>query len=174
LVQIDKENLIREMVQQFLNAHELVMKEIRRSTGETPEPYKDLEINVLEQLFGEIFHETENGLDYIAKMLSGLIIKQALSNTNHRTSIYFIASLLKQHGLHIDMIGNEIIIREYFHDSKHILRKARSNYQEKHLQTSRQFLIDVLGADQSGKLGNMEAKSFIVSFNASSKDNIGF
>ena len=172
-ISINKEKLAKEMVQQFLNTYELVMNEIRQVAGKTPEPYKDLEINVLELFFSEMVHETANGLDFISKMLSGLIVNQALPNTNHRTSTYYITSILKQHGLNIDSTKNVNIIREYYFDSKHILHKGRHDYKEKHLEASRQFIINILGTDQSGKLGNMGANSFIISFNASSKDSKG-
>lgn len=169
----DRENISKEMVKQFLNTYELVVNEIENATGKTPEPYKDLEINLLEHFFTQMVNDTGNGLDFMTKMLSGLIVSQALPNTNHRTSTYFVSSLLKQHGLNMDITKNANIIREYYFDSKHILHKGRRDYRKKHLEISRQFIIDVLGANQSGKLGSMGANSFIISFNASSKDSRG-
>lgn len=159
------------MVRQYLKAYKLVQDEILQTMGTLPEPYKELEKNVLQRFFEEIILETGDGLEFIAKLLSGLIINQALPNTNHRTSTYFIVSLLKQHGINIDLVHNAVNIREYFLDSKHIMKKGKRDFQRIHYENTRQFLVKVLGPDQSGKLGSIRANSFIVSFSASSNDN---
>jgi prophage maintenance system killer protein len=161
----------REMVRQYLNAYRLMQDQILQATGTLPEPYKELEKDVLQKFFEEMATETCDGLEFNAKLLSGLIVNQALPNTNHRTSIYFSASLLRKHGFVINLLGSANDIREYFLDSKHILKKGKKEYRKLHYEDTRQILMKMLGPDQSGKLGNMRARSFIVSFSASSKDS---
>ncbi len=175
VMQLDSEKnhaVAKEMARQYMNAYRLMQGEILQTTGKLPEPYKEMERKVLERFFGEMVRETCNGLDFCAKLLSGLIINQALPNTNHRTSAYFLVSLLRQHGFSVDLVQNAKEIREYFLDSKHILKKGRRDFQEAHFESTRQFLVNILEPTQSGKLGNMRAKSFIDSFRASSNDMI--
>ncbi|MBI5001478.1 MAG: hypothetical protein HZB92_08165 [Euryarchaeota archaeon] len=111
-----------------------------------------------------------NGFDFIAEMLSSLIVDQALPNANHRTALYFIGTMLKQRGLDIDAVRHAHAIREYFRDSKHTLEKARKDYKSQHLELTRRFLAEVLGSAQSGRLGRILAYSLMNSFAASSKD----
>jgi prophage maintenance system killer protein len=167
-----RQKVAEEMVRQYLNAYRLVQDEILLTMGALPEPYKELEKDILQRFFFEdVLVETCDGLEFCTKLLSGLIVNQALPNTNHRTSTYFLVSLLRQHGINVDLLHNANEIREYFLDSKHILKKGKRDFKKIHYENTRQFLVRIMGPDQSGKLGNMSAKSFIVSFSASSNDS---
>ena len=111
-----------------------------------------------------------NGFDFIAEMLSTLVVGQALPNAPPRTALYFIGALLTQNDFEIDTMLHSQSIREYFWDSKHILKKARKNYKEHHLDRTKTFLAEILGNAQSGRLGRIFAYSLMNSFAASSKD----
>jgi prophage maintenance system killer protein len=166
--------IARIMLRQYLSAHEEVLAEIERSTGKRPAPYKDLEEKVLVALFEALEKEADqNGLDFMAGLLSSLIVDQALPNANHRTALYFVGAMLKQHGLEIDTVLHAHTLREYFRDSKYILERAKKNCKEQHLDLTRKVLVKILGSAQSGKLGNILAYSFMNSFAASSKDLTG-
>ena len=163
-----------EMFTEYLKAHEDVVLEIEKTTGSKPEPYKSLEENVLLAYFDGIESKINmNGFDFIAEMLSTLVVGQALPNANHRTALFFIGALLTQNDFEIDTTLLSQSIREYFLDSKHILKKARKNYKEHHLDRTKIFLAEILGSAQSGRLGRILAYSVMNSFAASSKD-IGF
>jgi prophage maintenance system killer protein len=164
----------RVMFAQYIKSHEAVMLEIKNSTGIRPEPYKNLEEKLLLAFFDNL--ETKknmNGLDFIADMLSTLVVDQALPNANHRTALYFIGSLLKQNNIEIDTMLHAETIREYFLDSKQLLKKAPKDYKKRHLNLTKSFIVKILGSAQSGRLGSIFAYSLMNSFAASSKD-IGF
>jgi prophage maintenance system killer protein len=133
-----------------------------------------LEENLLHSFFEKI--ETKknmNGFDFIADMLSTLIVNQALPNANHRTTLYFVGALLTHNSFVIDTELHADVIRDYFWDSKHLLKKAPKNYIEKHLDLTKIFLAKILGSAQSGRLGSILAYSLMNSFIDSSKD-LGF
>ena len=161
----------REMFTRYMDAYRNVLYEIEKTTGSKPEPYKDLEENLLIVYFENIESKKDmNGLDFMADILSTLVVGQALPNANHRTTMYFIGALLTQNDLKIDTTLHANTIQEYFWDSKHILKKAKKDYIEKHLEQTKIFLAKILGSDQSGRLGSIFAYSIMNSFAASSKD----
>ena len=150
------------MLAQYLSAYSDVVAEIEKSTGKKPDPSKELETQVLLSLFEKVVGcPDENGLDFIAELMSGLIIGQALPNANHRTAIYWVSGILDNVGFKVNLIENAGLIREYFLDSKHLLKKARKGYESQHLMLTKRTVIALLGKDQSGKLGRMVAYSFI-------------
>ena len=164
----------REMLARYMKAHEDVVREIQKTTGAKPEPYKNLEENLILAYFNTFESKKEmNGLDFTADILSSLVVDQALPNANHRTALFFIGAMLKLNGIEIDTAVHSKVIQEYFLDSKHILKKARKNYKEQHIALTKTFLKEILGSAQSGRLGRIFAYSLMNSFAASSKD-IGF
>jgi prophage maintenance system killer protein len=170
----DSENMgviSKSMFDIYIKSYEYVIKEITDSTGKIPEPYKTLEENLLHSFFdGLEKSKNMNGFDFISEMLSTLILNQALPNANHRTSMYFVGTLLTHNGYAIDTETHANTVREYFLDSKHIMKKAPKNYREKHLALSKTFLENILGSAQSGRLGSILAYSLMNSFIDSSKD----
>ncbi len=161
-------------VKKYLKVHGDVVQEIERSTGSRPEPYKDLEENVLSAYFDTLQSKKDmNGLDFITDILSSLVLDQALPNANHRTALFLIGTILTQNGFEIDTVQHSKTIQEYFLDSKHILKKARKNYKEQHFTLTKTFLEKILGSAQSGRLGSIFAYSLMNSLAASSKD-LGF
>lgn len=164
-------NIGRIMLKQYLRMHEDVMSQVEKATGKRPAPYKDLEEKVLLELFGRLEEAPDlNGLDFIAGLLSNLITCQGLTNANHRTALYFVAEILDNVGLDVDLTGNSRIIKEFFLDSKHILRKGRKDFERQHVALTKKTLEATLGKDQSGKLESMDACFFITVLRDSAND----
>ncbi|UCE39309.1 MAG: hypothetical protein JSW00_08850 [Thermoplasmata archaeon] len=73
----------------YYHLFERINFEFTEETGEKIKPYKDYEPNLL-LIFCDQYQDEEVILDQLTKLLSGLIILQALPNANHRTAFRFV------------------------------------------------------------------------------------
>jgi len=152
----DSEDLRDFLVKQYMAVHYAVMDQVERKTGKRPDYYKRLEMNLLEDVFGSVDEMHYNGIDFMARLISLLIVNQALPNTNHRTTLEFANGILIRLGYKMDTSG----LVDYINDSKHILEKGYKDYRVNHYKLTEKMLTDALGA-QSGRLAMMDSKSII-------------
>ena len=77
----------------YQSLYQIILKEYEEETGEKIKPYKDYEPDLL-VTFCEKYLDDKDILNQAAKLLSGLIILQALPNANHRTAFRFVSIYL--------------------------------------------------------------------------------
>ena len=147
----------------YLNCHEAVIEIIKENTGKYPTDYKKFEKEKIDRFFKTIPYKGKNLLDFISNMMSELIVRHGLPNTNHRTTILFIGVILDE--LDIPFPDYDIAVEKdrwiedcnrYIDGSKAILknRKTDEYYASKHLEWTRKWLTEVTD-DQSLSSGMM-------------------
>jgi len=155
-----------ELFNEYLNTYYWVQEEIKKQTGKYPANRKRLDKRRAQKLFNNIEYKRLNGFEFISRLLSSLLVKHSLPNTNHRTSLTFISGILKINGIDFGFIYGKDTnkFNAFIHGSKKILktRKTNKNYAQEHLQYVENQLNILLG-NQSGKLAMIPAASFLAS-----------
>lgn len=176
-----------EICETFENDYELlykiIIKEYEEETGEKIKVYKDYEPSLL-VTFCEKFSDEKDILNQAAKLLSGLIILQALPNANHRTAFRFVSIfLLRSIGVKIKTyneakdlydgfygkskpilefeINHDALFNDKYMDSHHYMGM------EKHLEYSIELIKKIIPT-QSGIVEAVPFQRFISSLNHSS------
>jgi prophage maintenance system killer protein len=155
------------LTEAYLKCHDTVREIIKSQTGRYPKRYKRLEVIKLDKYFSNIPYKGENIATFGARAMSELIVNHTLPNANHRSTILFMALFLESCGIRFpdydSRAHKERWVREcndYILKSKRILYSRRHDpaYKEKHLELSKSWLNQVIGA-QSKSSGMMSRKS---------------
>ena len=176
-----------EICETFENDYELlykiIIKEYQEETKEKIKAYKNYEPDLL-VTFCKKYSDEEGILNQVAKLLSGLIILQALPNANHRTAFRFVSIYLlrtcrlkmKTYNEAKDLydgfygkskpilefeINHDALFNEKYMDSHH------SMGMERHLEYSKELIMKIIPA-QSGIVEAVPFQRFISSLNHSS------
>jgi hypothetical protein len=167
----------------YQSLYRIILEDYERETGKKIKPYKDYEPDIL-VIFCDRFSDEKEVLNQVAKLLSGLIIIQALPNANHRTAFRLVSIyLLKTTGKKM-ITYNEAkpLYDEFYKKSKPIVELDinhdalfNDKYMdvhhsmgiEKHFKCSKELIKKIIPA-QSGILEAVPFQRFISSLNHSS------
>lgn len=175
----------------YYHLYERINFEFTEETGEKLKEYKDYEPDLL-ITFCEKSSDEKDVLNQMAKMLSGLIILQALPNANHRTAFRFIdlylgfvcgdnmKTYLDEKELYevfyshskriVDLdINHEYIFHKSYHNTHHSMGI------KDHLKHSKELLEKIVST-QSGMIEAVPFHRFITSLyqEGSSSNQRGF
>ena len=166
----------------FYYIFQLIIEEYENETGEKLKEYKKYEPKLLLKFCGEYMDE-KDVIDQASKLLSQLIVLQALPNANHRTSFRLVSLYLSsQHDIRITTYPDAKKEYDDFYEvSKHLISRD-INHQElfnenfmdvhhtmaldKHLEESKK-LIEKIFQNQSGMMEAVPFHRFISSLNHS-------
>jgi prophage maintenance system killer protein len=140
---------------------------IKADTGRYPRDYKRLELAKLNKYFTTISYKSTTNFDFASEVMSGLIVLHGLPNTNHRSTILFVAMVFEIQKIKFPYYEVKTDKKRWIDDcnrfiakSKRILysRKRDSYYQQKHLEWTKEWLAQVI-VNQSNSSGMMSRKS---------------
>ena len=167
----------KALLSQYMAVYRAVCEQLERSTGKKPVGYKPMETGRLVKFFNALERKETDAFSLVVHIASALIADQALPNANHRTTLMYVGIVLNRLdiGLGFDLERHDKRISRYISDSKAILavRATNKRYKADHLAMTKEFLLEMLGPSQSGRLGKMSSTSFMTSLSDSSKDLTG-
>jgi hypothetical protein len=162
----------------YINCHSVVNEIIKADTGRYPRRYKRFELARINKHFSTLPYKGMSNLDFAVEMTSNLIVLHGLPNTNHRTTILFVAVLFEALDIKFPSYDRRRYKRKwidecnrYIAKSKRILysRKTNKDYKRKHLEWTKEWLATAIG-DQSNSSGMMSRKSLTTLKKISSSD----
>jgi hypothetical protein len=156
-----------QLTEMYIKCHFIVNEIIKTDTGRYPRKYKKLELPSINKYFINLPYKSMTNFDFGAEVMSGLIVIHGLPNTNHRTTILFIAVVFEALDIRFPDYDRRKYKKrwidecnEYIAKSKRILyaREKNADYKQTHLKWTKEWLRKVIGA-QSNSSGMMSRKS---------------
>ena len=86
---------IDPLTELYLKCNSTVKEIIKAETGRYPRDYKQLELAKMNKYFTILSYKSTTNLDFAAELMSNLIVLHGLPNTNHRSTILFVAMVFE-------------------------------------------------------------------------------
>jgi hypothetical protein len=157
-----------------------ICKDNLKRTGKELSSYKHFEPEYLKNIYIEYVDEKEI-IKQISKLLSKLIIIQALPNANHRTAFFLMRVYSRMHGIRMKLYDEDIeYFNKFYDESKRIIGtdinhshlfddnyfdSQHSHGIEEHLKCSTNLIRKILVKPQSGIRTVESFHSFIARLN---------
>lgn len=151
----------------YIQCHYAVNDIIKTETGRYPRKYKRFELSKINKYFLTLPYKSTPNIDFASEIMSKLIVLHGLPNTNHRTTILFIAVVFETLDIRFPNYDSKKHRKRWINDcnryivkSKRILytRKTSTTYRERHQNWTKEWLAQATG-DQSNSSGMMSRKS---------------
>ncbi|MBA3045640.1 MAG: hypothetical protein KKH41_05135 [Candidatus Thermoplasmatota archaeon] len=121
----------------YLKIHNIICDRMEQITGQRPKDYKKMDTRVLIRFFNSLERKQMDGFEFMTYVLSTLIVEQALPNTNHRTTLSFVAVWLDTagFGFKFELETHDRRMTQYILDSKVIIenRGTDKRYRANHV-----------------------------------------